>query len=125
MAFKMRGWSSHTRHHDIPKFPEKPKEYTEEQKKKFAEKEKEYIQKKIKKKEEKIKKKIAKGSTWGLARKKRKVANLKKAKEKADGSATIRMMEMNEEMIKEDQKRIREDRNRLRSGFTKKKNKKA
>ena len=124
MAFKMRGWSSHTRHHDIPKFPEKPKEYTEEQKKKFAEKEKESIQKKIKKKEEKIKKKIAKGSTWGLGRKQRKVEKLKKAYASADGSATIKMIEQRDE-IKEDQKRMREDRNRLRSGFTKKKNKKA
>ena len=92
MAFKMRGWSSHTRFNDTPRFPEKPKVYTEEEKKRFADKEKQSIQNKVDRKEKKIKKKIAKGSTWGLERKKRKVAKLKKSKEKADGSATIRMM---------------------------------
>jgi hypothetical protein len=112
MAFKMRGWSSHTKFHDIPKFPEKPKEYTEEEKKKFAEKEKQSIQNRIDRKEKKIKKKVSKGSTWGLARKKRKVAKLKKAKGKADGSATIRMMQDHDKWDPYQ-----------RSGFTKKKNK--
>ena len=100
MAFKMRGWSSHTKFHDIPKFPEKPKEYTKEQKEKFDEKEKQSIQRRIDRKERKIQKKISKGSTWGLKRKKRKVANLKKSKEKADGSATIRMMKDHNAMVK-------------------------
>ena len=56
--------------------------------------------KKAQRKERKIQKKISKGSTWGLKRKKRKVANLKKAKEQADGSATIRMIKDHNAMVK-------------------------
>ena len=110
-GFKMKGWSPFTRitggmniglSGGAPSYMHLQKEFggtkktTEKQKEKHAEQEKAGIQKRIDRKTKAVERKESKGSTWGLARKKRKIAKLKTAKEKADGSFTERAMEMHD-----------------------------
>jgi len=121
-GFKMKGWSPFTKvtgrmnvglsggapsYMGIEKQFGGTKKNTKEQKEKYAELEKSGIQKRIDRKKKAIERKEAKGSTWGLARKKRKIAKLEEAKKKADGTLTEQRLKSAE--IEREQMRRRVD----------------
>ena len=131
MAYKQKGWSAYTPvsqpHGNSPRgFVDKFREpTTPEQKEKYAEQERAGIQRKIDRKTKAVERKEAKGSTWGLKRKKRKISNLEEAKKKADGSFTEQVMEMHNREKGIEDERIENMRTHNRPApFTKKDDKK-
>ncbi len=108
MAFKMRGFQAFSRPGaNLPDFAEDI-QYRKDKRdieRKYAsqdvdvEGEKKYLQKKIDRKTEAVKRKKAKGSTWGLKRKQRKIKNLEKMLENPEISAKRNQMMMEDQEL--------------------------